>query len=195
MTLFLRPIIPGVTDREAEEIIRAASDAGVRTLVPGTLRVTRRILRRLRATRALPWRELEARLPGRLREGEQAPIRARDLKERVSRVAREYSMRVLPASCAANIESHGQACAACPLGPCGDPRKLPEVTEDGVSDLMEYLGLKPVRVEVRGYTVEYSYRGPQGKARVLRHLIIALARRTPKPRPPGQVGVRERRSD
>ncbi|GAB6147987.1 radical SAM protein [Stetteria hydrogenophila] len=179
-TLFLRPIIPGVTDVEAEEIIKRAAEAGVERVVLGTLRVTPGILARLRASGVVDASLIEARLPRPSRDPrDQVPIRARDLKEKVARIARDYGLRVLPSSCSSNIEAHGQACAACRMGPCGDPARLPPVDEDSVKLLLERAGLKPVTVRIAGYKVQARVKGPRHARRLAEHWIIGLYRRIP----------------
>ncbi|BAA80318.2 conserved hypothetical protein [Aeropyrum pernix K1] len=181
-TLFLRPIIPGVTDREAEDILSRAARAGVNKVVLGTLRVAEGILRRLRASGAVEMGEIERRLPRWPRKGEQLPIYSRDLKERIASKAREMGFKVLPASCSANVESHGQGCAACRLGPCGDLSKLPSAGEREVARLLEALGLKPVKVSVRGHSVEAVLRGGRREAEIASYWIIGLLRRYPRVR-------------
>jgi len=180
VTLFLRPIVPGVTDRELEEIIRRAAEAGAKAVVPGTLRVTHRILRRLEATGVVDVEEIRRRMPREPRgRGDQVPIRGRDLKERAVKLALEYGLKVLPASCGANIVSHGQACAACRMGPCGDQDLLPHIDEGDVEYLLEHAGLTPIKVEIEGEVVYAEARGSRGSARLAEHLIIGLARRRP----------------
>lgn len=165
-TLFLRPIIPGVTDREAEDILSRAAYAGVDKVVLGTLRVAEGILRRLRASGAVDMGEIERRLARWPRRGEQLPIYSRDLKEKIALKAREIGFKVLPASCSANIESHRQGCAACRLGPCGDLSRLPPASDREVARLLEALGLKPLKVSVKGLTVEAAIRGGRREAEI-----------------------------
>ncbi len=182
VTLFLRPIIPGVTDAEAGEIIRRAAEAGVKRVVPGTLRITPGILARLDA--AGVGEQARARLPRQPRgPRDQVPIRGRDLKERVAEIARNYGLEVLPSSCSSNVASHGQACAACRMGPCGDTSLLPPATREDVEAILEEAGLRPLQVEVRGWRVYARYRGPRGAARRAEQWIIAILRRQPVLRP------------
>lgn len=184
VTLFLRPIIPGVTDEEAEEILRRAAETGVKKVVPGTLRITPGIMKRLAATRVVDVAEIEARLPRRPRgPRDQVPIRGRDLKERVARIAEELGLQVLPASCSSNIESHGLACAACNLGPCGDPDRLPEADEYALLEILSHAGVKAVRVKLERLTATYWY-APGTSRDALRkadHLIIGILKRAPRP--------------
>lgn len=185
VTLFLRPIIPGVTDSEAEEIIRRSAEAGVKRVVPGTLRVTPRILNRLSATRLVSPDAIESRLPRKPRgPRDQVPIKGRDLKEKVIELARSYGLQVLPASCGANIASHGLSCYACRMGPCGDPSRLPEVDEEALWEIMRIAGIPAARVEVRGQLAIYYHRGaPRDRLKVADQWIMAVLKRIPVARP------------
>ena len=180
VSLFLRPIIPGVTDRELDEIMKAARGAGAKAVIPGSLRVTPGILRRLEASRVVPMDEILRRLPRRPRSGrDQVVLRMTDLKEKAAAAARRYGLRVLPSSCSANIEAHRLACWACHWGPCGDPRLLPRVDEDGVRDALEALGLQAARVRVRDGVIEAVLRGRPGARDVkrARYIVETLAKR------------------
>lgn len=189
VTLFLRPIIPGVTDVEAEEIIRRSAEAGVKRIVPGTLRVSHGILKRLSATRLVALSAIESRLPRRPRgPRDQVPIRGRDLKERVIELAKIYGLQVLPASCGANIVSHGLSCYACRMGPCGDPTRLPEADEEAIWEIMRIAGIPAVSVEIRGQMVVYYHRGaPKDRLRVADQWIIAVLKRIPIARPAARL--------
>jgi len=183
VTLFLRPIIPGVTDAEAEEILARAAEAGARKVVPGTLRVTPGILRRLAATKVVDVGEIEARLPRRPRgPRDQVPIKGRDLKERIIEAARSLGLKVLPASCSSNIESHGLACAACNMGPCGDPERLPEADESALWEILKAAGVKAARARLDRYTATYWYEPGTSREALRRadQLIIALLKRAPR---------------
>ncbi len=183
VTLFLRPIIPGVTDAEAEEILARAAEAGVRKVVPGTLRVTPGILRRLKASRAVDPSIIEARLPRHPRNPrDQVPIRGRDLKEKVARIAGELGLKVLPASCSSNIDSHGLACAACRLGPCGDPSQLPRADESALWEILREAGVKAAGAKLEGYYAIYWYLPGTSREALRRadQLIIGLLKRAPR---------------
>jgi len=180
VTLFMRPIVPGVTDREARDILELALSHGVRDVVPGTMRVTPRIISRLRSSGVVDVGEVERRLSKPLRGPRvQIPIKGSDLKKIVVREAERLGFRVHPASCASNIASHGQACAACNLGPCGDTSKLPEVTVEGVLGAARALGVRVEDVRIESYRVYLRCLDSRGECRKLKHYIIALARRQP----------------
>ncbi len=180
VTLFMRPVIPGVTDREARDILEMALSIGIRDVVPGTLRVTPRILARLRSSGVVDVEDVERRLPEPLRGPRaQIPIKGSDLKKLVVREAERLGFRVHPASCSSNIASHNQACAACSLGPCGDISKLPEVSVEGVKRAAKTLGVKVDSIRVKDHSVIAKCLDTKDKCRQLRHLIISLARRHP----------------
>ena len=180
VTLFLRPIIPEVTDREVGEILDTALSYGIKRVVPGTLRVTPRILARLSSTGIVDLGEVRRRLPRYPRgSGDQVAIRGSDLKELAAREAARRGMEVFPASCASNVSSHGQSCAACSMGPCGGVDKLPEVSEGGVIEASKVLGVRVGRAEVRGFKVFVDCRDSPEKCEILRYYLISLARRVP----------------
>ncbi len=179
VTLFLRPIIPGVTDREVPEILARAKAAGAAGVVPGSLRVTPGILERLRLA-GVDTSLIEARLPRRPRgRRDQVPIREADLKRMVEVYARRLGLRVYPSSCSANIDAHGLACNACKWGPCGDPDNLPDVEEEAVRELGSLVGVEVREVRVDDRSVRVSVRARRGDEglRVLRHWVEALTRR------------------
>jgi DNA repair photolyase len=139
-TLFVRPIVPGITDRDLTRLLALAAELGYRRVVFGTLRVTKGIVARLRAfgVDVAPYvRELHER--------RQTPIRYP--KEKFAAIARQMGFEVLPASCAANVVAHGQACALCGWGPCGDVKKLKVDVRD-VEEYLETRGYKSVEVSV-----------------------------------------------
>jgi len=151
VTLFLRPIIPGITDRELDHIMRRARDAGIRTMVPGSLRVTHGILRRLRASKVVDTTPIERRLPRPPRGGrDQVTIHETDLKELAARVARRHGLIVLPSSCSANIVAHRLACWACKWGPCGSALEPPK--DDEVAEAAEVLGCRRAQARVKRNT-------------------------------------------
>lgn len=164
VTLFVRPIIPGVTDKEVTRLLLFATELGYRRVVFGTLRVTANIAKRLRAfgVDVAPYTsELSER---------QVPIKYP--KGRFVAAARELGFEVLPASCAANVVAHGQACALCGWGPCGDVKKL-RTDPDDVKEYLEYSGYKS-EVEIRGLRVRI-----RGRISRLDKIFIEQATRMP----------------
>ncbi|AAL63986.1 conserved hypothetical protein [Pyrobaculum aerophilum str. IM2] len=148
VTLFVRPIVPGVTDRELMRLLTAAREAGFRRVIFGTLRVTSGIAARLRAygVNVMPYvKELH---PTR-----QIPIKYP--KDRLISAAKDLGFEVLPASCASNVRAHCQACALCRWGPCGDINKLRANLED-VMEYLEWRGYKHVDIEMRNLSIRVN---------------------------------------
>ncbi|NPA23556.1 MAG: radical SAM protein [Crenarchaeota archaeon] len=149
VSLFMRPIIPGFTDRDAEDILNMAKSAGVRTVVLGTLRVTRRIFMNLLKIGV----DLSRRVK-KLSDKEQVPIIGHDLKRRIARLAERLGLRVYEAACGANIEAAGLGCVACEWGPCGSPEKVPNVDEKDIVELCLELGYRVSKVNIHERTIE-----------------------------------------
>ncbi|MFZ8840447.1 MAG: hypothetical protein ACO2PM_16335 [Pyrobaculum sp.] len=149
-TLFVRPVVPGVTDGELTRLLALARELGYSRVVFGTLRVTRCIVARLKAfgVDVMPYvREL--------RERRRVPIRFP--KDRSVAAARQLGFEVLPASCAANVAAHGQACALCRWGPCGDVGRL-KVDARDVEEYLEMRGYKSVEVSVEELRIRINRR-------------------------------------
>ena len=179
VSLFFRPLIPGVSDADAEEILRRAREAGVRGVVPGSLRVTPGILRRLRAG-GVDVGPIVSRLPRSPRGGrDQVTIRERDVKDKVASLARSMGLKVYPSSCSANMDAHGLPCWVCEWGPCGDPRALPRLDPEDVADAVEALGYVPARVRIAGRAVEVAVKGVRERRalRRLYHWLSVVTRR------------------
>ncbi len=179
VTLFLRPIIPGVTDSEVLEILKHAKETGAQGVVPGSLRVTPGIIERLKLA-GIGVSRILARLPRKPRNRrDQVTIKEVDLKKLVEIEARRLGLRVYPSSCSANIDSHGLACYACKWGPCGSPGKLPEVEVDAIYELGSLVGVELASVEVRENSVRVSYRRrpSERRRRIMRNWVEALTKR------------------
>ncbi|BEP17572.1 hypothetical protein PYJP_09240 [Pyrofollis japonicus] len=150
VTLFMRPIIPGVTDREAENILSLARKAGIRTVVLGSLRVTPGIIKRLKASGVVDIREILKRLPRNPRsDKDQATIVENDIKDRIAKLARKLGLIVLPSSCSANVYSHKMWCYGCKWGPCGISSREIRYSVEELIEAAEALGCKKPRVHTR----------------------------------------------
>ncbi len=180
ITLFMRPIVPGVTDREAEKIIALAAEKGVNGVVLGSLRVTPGIIKRS-TLRGLDIGEIMKRLPRKPRSSrDQVTIRETDLKKKIARIAEENGLTVYPSACAANIDAHNLSCNACRFGPCGDLKNMPYVSETDVREALEYFGLKAYTILIGGsrIRVRLRYNAPRTVIERFRQLIISVARRS-----------------
>jgi DNA repair photolyase len=179
VSLFFRPLIPGVSELDAHAILVKAREAGARGVVPGSLRVTPGILRRLKAG-GFNVESIVSRLPRSPRDPrDQVTIRERDVKDKVASIARRVGLKVYPSSCSANMDSHGVSCWSCRWGPCGDPKKLPEVEPEGIAEAVEALGFKPLGVRIAGSTLTVRVKGVRGRhdLRRIYHWLSTITRR------------------
>ncbi|HID72399.1 TPA: radical SAM protein, partial [Candidatus Micrarchaeota archaeon] len=111
--LFLRPVIPGLTEKEARDILEAAASSGAAGVVLGSLRVTERIANALLKLGM----DVRGRVPRWPKGREQLAVASRDLKEKVEREAQRLGLEVFKSACAANIQAHELSCYACAMGP------------------------------------------------------------------------------
>lgn len=147
VSLFIRPIIPGVTDKEADKILTFAANKGIKSVVLGSLRATERIIRRLERS-GVRREEIEKRLVKPFKGKEQIEVKSLDLKNKIRETAENLGLKVFRAACEANTYHHGQYCAMCHLGPCNADIKREDLEESAVRDLLEYLGVSCSSVEV-----------------------------------------------
>ncbi len=156
--LFLRPIIPGVTEEDAPELLREARRSGAAGVVLGGLRVTRGILARLEAA-GIDTGEIKRRLPRPPRGREQVPIVIRDIKERLTREAERIGLPVFPQACMANLYTHGRRCHHMPpIEGLRGPRE-PDPVE--IRGLAEHLGLRLTGYAVTRRGLVVAVKGPR----------------------------------
>lgn len=147
--LFLRPIIPGITDKEYRDIIDTALKYGAVGVVAGSLRITRRILEKLEEngvdTDAILKRAVKS-LTG-FENNVQYDVRTDDIKMEIAKYALKKGLLYLPYACMANIFSHGQKCWRMKaLGIEPMVKEPPEIT--GVE---EYLDSGELKVKYMGF--------------------------------------------
>ncbi|MEM0005277.1 MAG: radical SAM protein [Ignisphaera sp.] len=147
-SLFIRPVIPGVTDAEIDRILKLAVEYGIRRIVIGALRVTEGILTRIRNIDHLLYREIVSRLPREPRGREQIAIRVDDVKKVIVRKAREHQVKVYTSACQANIDAHGEFCNMCSRGPCGNIHRIEAIDESDIAEFLEYMGTRPREITV-----------------------------------------------
>jgi len=157
--LFLRPIIPGVTDRELDDIVSEAKSAGVYGVVAGSLRVTEGIVARLRKAGV----DVSAILKrvGKLQGSKQIAVRSGDLKQLVEKVVKEKGLTYFNSACCACAFSCEIPCFSlcwvtnmCTDCPNRCEEKLPHVGIDDVVRALHLLaGVKAIDVEVSMHKV------------------------------------------
>ncbi len=154
ISLFIRPIIPTVTDREINTILKIAIENNINNIVLGSLRVTQSIIDRL-WVRGIDIDEILRRMPRKpTRRNEQIAIESRDLKERIEKIALDLGFKVYPSACSANIHSHKSYCNACRYGPCGYSESVVKIYEDDIRDFLEYKGIKVKYIDVSERRIE-----------------------------------------
>ncbi|ADV65161.1 radical SAM protein [Desulfurococcus mucosus] len=141
--LFLRPVIPGITEWEFEEIIDEAAEHGAIGVVAGGLRVSRGIIDRLRDT-GVDLREIEKRIKiplGKLRAGVQYGVEVSDIKEKIAAYARRKGLKYFPSACMANLYTHGETCwRMISLGLEGQGSPLREPSKSSVEEALRDIG-------------------------------------------------------
>ncbi|MEM1585909.1 MAG: radical SAM protein [Candidatus Bathyarchaeia archaeon] len=175
VSLFMRPIIPGVTDVEAGKILKLAVESGVKSVVLGSLRATERILRNLDRCGANV-DEIKRRLTRPLAGSTQIEVRLADQKGRIKRIAEDLGLMVFRAACEANIYEHGKHCAMCNMGPCNKDVKPEPVESSDIEDLLEYLGIHYMDVNVTDTVVKVTMK-ERKEGNVLKHIIAAATYR------------------
>lgn len=106
--VFIRPIIPGVTDTEAEEIIELAAKHGAVAAVLGSLRVTGEILSRL--GRVIDIKPITSRIKETPKNREQVYINAHDIKVKIEETARRLGLVAFRSACCANAYTSNVPC-------------------------------------------------------------------------------------
>lgn len=149
--LFLRPIIPGITEKEYVKILEMAKEAGAVGVVAGSLRVTRDILKKMREA-GLDTRVIERRAKvsfDKMKPGIQYDVYALDIKDAISRYARKLGLIYTPSACMANLYTHGYSCwRMCTSKALSHHCQLLEEPDRGeVEKIISELGAKLVDLE------------------------------------------------
>lgn len=182
VSLFLRPVIPGVTDREVHKIVKMAVESGINSVVIGTLRVTPSIVSRLRSVDPAVAQEVLRRVPKQFynirNSRKQIAIRGDDLKKKIAAIARDYGMKVYASACSANIDAHNEYCYACHYGPCGNPSKIPQFYDTDIIDFLEYLGFKRISVEMSDDTISLKLdKDREALLEIIKYILMFTVRR------------------
>jgi DNA repair photolyase len=174
VALFLRPIIPGITDKEIEHILKTAAHHGIKSLVLGSLRVTKGVLLRL-SSKGVDVKPIESRLPKTPRDfREQITIHVGDVEKEIIKKASDMGFEVFPAACSANIASHNEFCTMCKWGPCGNIKSRDVIVESDVREYLEVRGVKARDVYIGDDSVTITLaRGRKLHRDILVHVATA----------------------
>lgn len=153
--LFIRPIIPGITDKEIDMIARLGVEHGAKGIVLGSLRITRSILSRLKGKGA-DIEEILRRAPATPKGREQIPIKVNDIVIKAEKIAQDYGLKVFRSACMANIDSHNDYCYMCDLGPCGNIKRGHYIDYNDVIEYLDYVGLKTSMVEISPKSIDIT---------------------------------------
>ncbi|MGC9011578.1 radical SAM protein [Thermogladius sp.] len=141
--LFLRPIIPGVTEREYKEIVDKALEYGAVGVVAGGLRVTKGIIKNLKES-GVDIREVLKRVDvpvEKMKNGVQYDVYTGDIKSSIQKYALKRGLLFFPSACMANLYTHGMRCWKMGLyGVELSGMRRPSVEE--ATSLLERLGFK-----------------------------------------------------
>lgn len=181
--LFMRPLIPGISEQDGPEILRRAAELGVRGVILGSLRVTRRILM---ALERLGLEDISQRMVREPRSpSDQVPIMVSDLKRMLSSLARKLGMKVFPSACSANVHSHSLGCHMCNMGPCGDPP--PEYDLEEMEAALRQIGIETRIIPKGARKIIVLVKGGSKRAKRAKHLVSAATKRMVKVKSVGDL--------
>lgn len=106
--IFIRPIIPGVTDTEIEEIVELAAKHGAIAAVLGSLRVTRNILNRL--GKVIDTKPITSRIKKIPKNREQVYVNTYDIKVKIEETTRKLGLIAFRSACCANAYTSSVPC-------------------------------------------------------------------------------------
>jgi len=147
-SIFIRPIIPGVTDSEIDKIFKLLAEYSIKNIVIGSLRVSKNILIKLKQASPSIYNEVLYRLPREPIKKQQIAIYDKDIKEKIARKAREYQLKLYTSACQANIDAHKEFCNMCLKGPCGDIGRWETAEEADIAEFLEYIKVRYSRITV-----------------------------------------------
>ncbi|MEM3885989.1 MAG: radical SAM protein [Candidatus Methanomethylicia archaeon] len=108
--VFIRPIIPGVTDVEAEEIINEAKRAGAVGIVAGNMRITSTIIKRMKNA-GLNLKGVIRGVNEEVLGKNQIYVKMEeDIKGYIVKMAEEKGLKAFKSSCCANAYVSGTTC-------------------------------------------------------------------------------------
>ena len=143
--LFLRPIIPGVNDYEIKDILEKAISYDIDRVLIGSLRVTLRIMSKLKALN-IPLREIEKRILRKPKSfNEQVPVKTADIKKKIAKLCEKLGIKIYYQACQVCAEDFNiPCCLPCSIkyGCCKEDINY-DVSE--VRDFLETIGKGKIR--------------------------------------------------
>ncbi len=183
--LFLRPIIPGVNDVEAAEIMKEAKRNGAVGVVIGGFRVTGAILLRLKKV-GIDISKLKSRLRGNAKDRKQVSIELSDIKNTLIDEAKRVGIVPFLTACCGNTYTaylsdgkrvpcagldfiDGKFCTRCPVE-CKNIKTKIEIDEVKRS-LDVFLKVKVKKIEVDDHTMKV-FSNEKKTIRILRKTAV-----------------------
>ncbi|MCS7096979.1 MAG: radical SAM protein [Candidatus Methanomethylicia archaeon] len=140
--IFIRPILPGVTDKEAEDIIVEAKNAGAVGAVVGGFRVTTNIIKRLSKSGVDLKIVVKTTDKKDLGKRKQVSVESKELKNLIMEIVKEKGLKAFSSSCCANAYISETTC----INLCKDAiRNIPRVNIDDVNKLVKMIIGKKVK--------------------------------------------------
>ncbi len=157
--LFLRPIIPSLTEKEFKEIIDLAAEYGAVGVVAGGLRVTKRILEELKERGvdiSAIYKRVEVPIE-KMREYVQYNVYTSDIKTRIAEYVRRKGLVFFPSACMANLYTHNISCWKMVLMGVELSEKPREISIESIETIIKSLGGRVNKVKFNhGELVVYT---------------------------------------
>lgn len=161
--IFLRPIIPNVTEVEFQEIIRKAKNFRAEGIVIGSLKVSDPIKNRL-IRAGIDIEATLSKLDVPLAGDNLVNVPLPKVKRNVSGLAKELGLIPFYSACCANAYNAGIPCQSlcwntgfCTDCPNNCPEKIPKVDKRAISrDIARILKVKPVNVDINKYDIKIT---------------------------------------
>lgn len=184
--LFLRPIIPGVTDQEISHILRRAKKAGAVGVVLGSLKVSQNILARLEQT-GIDLKPTLKKENLSLDGDKLVPIPTIDFKAKAVHTAKERGLIPFLSACCANAYTAQVPCMSlcwtthfCTQCPNNCTQKTPDIRKEGVARTARFLlKRQPKRIQLHNQKITVYLPGLEKtkNVRKYRHMLQLAARK------------------
>jgi len=173
--LFLRPIIPRLTDNdEIDILLNKAKESGARGVVAGSLRINLRILKKLEKVGL----EHDRNVLKLLSKKTSITLDTRNQKSYVKNKSSIIKLSFYPSSCSANLDTTGISCTLCNFGPCISKRPTIHIEEKDVKEILEFEGIKTKHIAVGKNHIKISLiKEKRDKIDVIVRRIETLAKR------------------